>query len=93
VQSIQGHFSYVDGNRKLTLQIHGQVDARGETGLNFGAGGNVRMDVIAPSTKQTVYWDAKACYVTGNGAGSCSEADRRAVVLAIKQRPKTPTPP
>ncbi|MGQ5524806.1 hypothetical protein ACUHMQ_16305 [Chitinimonas sp. PSY-7] len=92
-KSEQAHARYWDGAREVVIYVQGQVNTRGDADVEFGADSSLRMEVVSPGQKMVLYWDAKACQVTGTHTGVCSEADRRTVVTVLKQRPPTPVPP
>ncbi|TSJ87413.1 hypothetical protein FG002_014390 [Chitinimonas sp. BJB300] len=92
-QSDQAHSRYWDGNRELVVYLQGQVKTRGDADLEFGPGSSLRMEVISPTLKMTLYWDVNSCRVSGAHTGNCNETDRRTAVSVLKQQPTPPTPP
>lgn len=89
----QSQFRYRDANGDFVLQVQGKIKVRGERDLDFGDGGSVSMESLVAGEKTSVHWDAGACKVGGARSGGCSEEDRRALVTALRQQPRTPTPP
>jgi hypothetical protein len=73
------------------VYVQGAVAVLGEIDLHFSPGSSIRVELTGPNFKRMLHWDAKSCYVVG--ADGCSQEDKRTVVLALKQRPQSPTPP
>ncbi|MBY0444526.1 MAG: hypothetical protein K2Q15_04865 [Burkholderiales bacterium] len=81
---------YRDINGEWVLYVEGEVKVQDEKALTFL--GNAQLS-MAIKNLYHIRWDAQSCQITGERSGHCSDDDKRSVVLALKQRPRTPIPP